>query len=998
MKLKPWHKIEGFAPRENIREGRGLDTAEFAVHLDQVRDGTATDDYRDPQRFFERTYLTRSLLEFAVEVVRRLSGMPSETNAIFNAITEFGGGKTHALTLSYHLANSGPDANAWPGVGQILREADLESIPKAQTAIFVGTEFDPLKGRGGDDGTPLRKTPWGEIAYQLGGEESFKIVATHDAEFVEPKGDVIRAMLPDRPCLILMDEVLSHISSYRRYGYHDRFYNFLQSLTETVRGRNNVVLVVSIPKSAMEYTADDEADQQRLKKLLDRLGKAITLSAGSETAEIIRRRLFDWDPKLLDASGKLFLPRDAVTTCQAYADWALEHRQQIATGFPVDQARATFESTYPFHPALLSVFERKWQTIPRFQRTRGILRMLALWIAHAYREDHKKTYRDPLITLGTAPFEDVTFRSAIFEQLGDDRLLSAVTADIAGKADSHAIRLDAEATEAVKQSRLHRKIATTIFFESNGGCTRAEATLPEIRLSVGEPDLDTGNIETVLETFADACYYFNIDKNKYRFSLTPNLNKILADRRASVSDHEIETRMTEEVKAVFVGSAGLTVNHFPKAPKDIPNRPVLVLVVLSPDQTHSDPETLNFADRLIRSAGSSDRTYKSCLIFALSGGDQDLRTNTRKLLAWESIQANDAESLDENLKRQLKESLAKAKRDVSESVWRTYRYIALLGRENQLKETDLGLVTSSQASSIPKLILDRLRQGDELLDHVTPRFLIRNWSPAFEEWSLRSIRDAFYASPLFPRLMNQDILKTTIAQGIADGAFACVGKENDRYDPFQFKTRLNAQDIEFADDLYLIQAEAAETYLKRIADPPHPKTLILNPSSVQLHPGEQQSFSYTCEDQHGDPFNLAAHGYALTWTAQGGQMSFDGLFTAGDNSGNYRITATVDTLSASSTVRVIGQVTEPFTGEKTASETVPDSPANPTSFTWTGAVTPQKWMTFYSKVMTKVTNKTDITVNLSVKAEMKGELTEPLVEELKSALQELALDGDIQVQ
>ena len=994
MTLKPWHKIDGFAPRENIREGRGMETAEFAVHLDQVRDGTATADYSNPQRFFERTYLTRSLLEFSVEVVRRLSGITAETNAIFNAITQFGGGKTHALTLSYHLANSGPEANGLTGVGKILRAAGVESVPKAATAIFVGTEFDSRKGRGGDDGTPLRKTPWGEIAYQLGGEESFKVVAGHDAEFLEPKGDVIRAMLPDRPCLILMDEVLSFVSTYRRFGYHDRFYNFLQSLTETVRGRHDVVLVVSIPKSAMEYTAEDEADQQRLKKVLDRLGKPITLSSGSETAEIIRRRLFDWDAKLFDANGKLFLPREAISTCQAYADWTLEHRQQIPNWFPVDQARLTFESTYPFHPALLSVFERKWQALPRFQRTRGILRMLALWIAHAYREDHKKTYRDPLITLGTAPFEDADFRSAIFEQMGDDRLSAAVTTDIAGKIDSHAVRLDAEAIAAIKQARLHRKVATSIFFESNGGCVRAEATVPELRLSIGEPDLDLGNLETVLETLGEESYYLTLDKNKYRFSLTPNLNKILADRRASVSDHDIEIRMAQEVKAVFGNIAGLNVIHFPKEPKDIKNDSVLVLAVLSPEQAVSDTNTLAFAETLMRSAGSSDRTYKSAIIFALSAGDQDLRANTRKLLAWESIRANDIDTLDETQQRQLSANITKAKRDVSESVWRTYRHIAMLNKSNTLEVTDLGMVTSSQSSSLPKLILDRLRQQDEVLERVTPRFLLRNWSPAFEEWSIRSIRDAFYASPQFPRLMDQEAIKTTICQGVADGSFAYVGKTGDLYKPFHFKVQIYEKDIDFTDDVYLIRGEVAEDYLKRIEEPPHPKTLTISPSSVQIQPGEQQSFSCTCEDQHGDPFDLSAQSYAITWTTQGGQISSDGLFTAGDNSGNYRVTATVDTLTTNATVQIKAN---PHDNDHPYNTTTSTPPTNPTHFTWQGSVTPQKWMTFYSKVMTKVANKPDIAVNLKVTAEMHGELTEQLVEELKSALQELGLDGNIHV-
>ena len=139
----------------------------------------------------------------------------------------------------------------------------------------------------------------------------------------------------------------------------------------------------------------------------------------------------------------------------------------------------------------------------RFQQTRGVLRLLALWVSRAYQEGFKGAHKDPLIGLGTAPLDDPLFRAAVFEQLGESRLEGAVTTDICGKKDSHAIRLDSEAVDAIKKARLHRKVATTIFFESNGGTLRAEATVPEIRLAVAEPDLDIGNVETVLETLSD---------------------------------------------------------------------------------------------------------------------------------------------------------------------------------------------------------------------------------------------------------------------------------------------------------------------------------------------------------------------------------------------------------------------------------------------------------------------------------------------------------------
>ena len=117
----------------------------------------------------------------------------------------------------------------------------------------------------------------------------------------------------------------------------------------------------------------------------------------------------------------------------------------------------------------------------------------------------------------------------MFEQLGEHRLEAAVTTDICGKKDSHAVRLDNEAVDAIKKSRLHRKVATTIFFESNGGMARAEATTPEIRLAVAEPDLDIGHVETVLDSLTDACYYLTAERNRYHFSFKENLNKRYAE-------------------------------------------------------------------------------------------------------------------------------------------------------------------------------------------------------------------------------------------------------------------------------------------------------------------------------------------------------------------------------------------------------------------------------------------------------------------------------------
>ena len=149
MAVKPWYKV--VTPREDLREGKPLDASEFAVHLDQVREGNAPADYQKPERFFERTYLTKNLASLASEVIRRLSGERTETNAIFNLATQFGGGKTHALTLLYHLVKHGPAANNWVGVPQLLSRAGMANVPIAGTAVVCrhGVRFYHRQRRSG---------------------------------------------------------------------------------------------------------------------------------------------------------------------------------------------------------------------------------------------------------------------------------------------------------------------------------------------------------------------------------------------------------------------------------------------------------------------------------------------------------------------------------------------------------------------------------------------------------------------------------------------------------------------------------------------------------------------------------------------------------------------------------------------------------------------------------------------------------------------------------
>lgn len=968
MALKPWYSV--VTPREDLREGKPLDAAEFAVHLDHVRDGRAPPDYQDAERFFERTFLTKNLTKLSGEVIRRLSGEKTEASAVFSMATQFGGGKTHALTLLYHLATLGPGADRLPGVNTLLTQAQVKSVPKAAVAVFVGTDFDSITGRGGSDGTPLRKTPWGELAFQLGGLESFEQVREQEETFTAPSEEVVRKMLPHgKPCLILMDELMNYMSRYRARKYSDQLYSFLQILSEVARSQDGMVLVVSIPASELEMTSDDHADYTRLKKLLDRLSKPVIMSVGSETSEIIRRRLFEWDG----------IPADGRKAISDYVHWVIEHRQQMPSDIQIDQAKALFEASYPFHPAVLSVFERKWQTLPRFQQTRGMLRLLALWIANNYQKGYTGARKDPLIELGSAPLDDSLFRTAAIEQLGENKLEAVVTTDIAGKKDSRAISLDEGTSDTTRKARLHQKVATSIFFESNGGQIQAYATLPEIRFAVGGPDIDLATIEVTLDALAPpngACFYLDASPNRYWFSPKANLTKIHADRMASISEAkllQISERMKAEVQRVFQTKAAIRPEFFPERSNQIPDRAEVSLIVMSPDKSPDDKKVCESVRTLLKEYGQSARVFKNAVIFSMTDEESRLLETAKKIIAWEEILDDaDALGLDKSQKQQIEGNIKTTGIDLKEAVWRSYRYIVLLGKNNELQLIDLGLINSGSSSSLTSLILERLSRDDLITANIGPKFLVRKWPPALVRWTTRSVRDAFFASPEFPRLLNPEILKETLAKGVANGDFGYGSEQSSGViNPFYYKETVSSSDIEISDEVFIIPSTEAE----KLQKPRILTTIDITPAPYSIKPGESIAFSAIGRDQYGEILPLDS----CVWETDGGSIDSYGEFLAGKKDGTFEVKVTCHEITQAVPIR-ISEMIVPLPRKKVE---------------WSGDIQPQKWMNFYMKVLGKFATRKGLKISVKFEVRDKEGISEQIVEEARTALRELGLSDQI---
>jgi hypothetical protein len=335
--------------------------------------------------------------------------------------------------------------------------------------------------------------------------------------------------------------------------------------------------------------------------------------------------------------------------------------------------------------------------------------------------------------------------------------------------------------------------------------------------------------------------------------------------------------------------------------------------------------------------------------------------------------------------------LGKAKRDLKESAWRAYKNLVLLGKDNQLRTINLGLIHSSSADTIISLILNRLRHDGEIEDTISPNFLLRNW-PAFSEWNTRSVRDAFYAAPQFPRLAKAEAIKETIAKGVSAGLLAYIGKTpSGKYEPFIYKETLSATEVELSEDVYIISAKTADEYLQTIRDGGQVAAVRLSPASVSLMPGSRQTFQVECYDRNGEK---VVPGY-ITWAASGGTIDEHGVFEAGPV-GDVQITATVGDVSGHANVRVEEKITGGGPGP-TPPNPPPGHTPKTTRFGWSGEIPAQKWTNFYMKVLSKFALGHNLKITVNVDVAQSDGISEQKIEEAKSALRELGLGDDLDI-
>jgi hypothetical protein len=715
--MQPWYKV--VTPRKEVSQGRSFDPKEFAIALEQVVDGSAkADDYKDPVQFFSRTCFTRALQEHVGMVLRRLSGETENTAAVMALLTQFGGGKTHTLTALYHLVKSPDECMRNEGVRSLVDRAGLPRLPTARVAVFVGNAWDPSIDA---------PTPWVDIARQLAGEEGVRSLGPEGRE--KAPGTTNLQKLFDAAggrVLVLCDEVLNYLSRHKDKA--DAFRSFLGNLVRSMTGTTSCAAMVSLPQSKPEMDDWELRWQDLIAKEVGRIAKQLIANDEAEISEVVRRRLFE----------DLGKDSERRKVARAYAKWCFERRAQLPPEWTAvdtavtekkacDLLQARFESCYPFHPATLSVFQRKWQGLAQYQQTRGTLAMLAQWISGAYREGFTDARNEPLITLGSAPLEVDGFQAQVLGQIGEKGLLTAINTDIAGET-AHSRALDADTKGPLRN--IHKRVGTAILFESSGGQINKVAHLPELRFDLGEPGIDTTSIDNAAAALEVKSYYIRkVGFDGYRIHHQATLKKVVSDRRASLDEAtEILPAVRSLVQKELEHGAKVPLRFFPADGSELPDAPKLTLVVSDPELEWSG--TGKIREQIAewtKLRGKSPRLYPGSLVWCIRKPGRELREKVELLLAWKHVQKEFEEGIlgteiERGDRAEVQAMVKDAESDARDEVWAGYRYVVLYAEASQpmADDFDTTVLDALESDVRGKLVHDKDRRVLMLRERLAP--------------------------------------------------------------------------------------------------------------------------------------------------------------------------------------------------------------------------------------------------------------------------------------
>ena len=679
--LKPWREV--LPPHDDVATGN-FAASEFAADLYKVAFGGEQDtDYADPVEFFKRTYLTEGLVDLIGRAVRRLSG---DDNAppVINLQTNFGGGKTHSMLALWHVA-CGLPVGSFPQETQDLLTANGYTGTKVNRVAIVGNHFSP-SGVVKDDGTRVN-TIWGELAWQLGGSEAFALVAKADADRTHPGRALHELLAKYAPTVILIDEWVAYARSLvgrddLAGGTFDDQFTFAQSLTEAAKGTSGVLLVISIPASSAgdggDKIAVGNAEEvgganglealKRLQNVVRRVADQWRPASSTEAYQIVRQRLF----KQVDAAALAAIS----ATARAY----VEMYRKYSDDFPRDSRDPAYEDrikrTYPIHPELFDRLYEEWSSLERFQRTRGVLRLMST-VIHALWTGEDAS---PLIMPGSIPLATANVNSELTQYL-QDSWKAIIDADVDGP-NSEPARIDS-AKPLFGQRSLTKRLARTVFFGAAPTIGSAHKGLETQRVFLGTavPGDVPGNFHSALTQLGDRATYFYSGSGKYWYDLQANITRTAKDQAERVHKEDVWAEIVRRLESQATSRGDFAGVHVcPESNADIPDTDEARLVILHPKVAHkrgADSAAKEFAKQATEQRGTANRTNRNMLAYLAADEARldELDSAVREYLGWTHVLGNEADlDLTQNQKNQATQRQTQADGTVNSRLLQTFTW------------------------------------------------------------------------------------------------------------------------------------------------------------------------------------------------------------------------------------------------------------------------------------------------------------------------------------
>ncbi|ENR8190552.1 ATP-binding protein [Klebsiella pneumoniae] len=835
MSLKPWREIA--RPHRDVLEGT-FKQSEFAADITQVANGKAPREYQDAEQFFARTFITEGMRLLLGSVAERLTGKGGDP--VIQLQTAFGGGKTHTMLAVYHLASRNVSTDRLQGIPPILDAAGISELPQARVAVIDGINLSVSQPR--EHGSVSTNTLWGELAWQLLGEEGYNLVEDSDRDGTSPgKEALVELLTRSAPCVVLIDELVAFLRQLEvgkqfKAGTFDSNITFVQALTEAFKAVPNAILLASLPESALEVggTMGQKA-LDSLEKYFARVESVWKPVATEEAFEIVRRRLFEFAGETAQVQG----------IAQQYTDFYRKNAHK----FPNETQSAHYYDrlcqSYPIHPEVFDRLYEDWSTLDKFQRTRGVLQYMAIVIHRLWVSDN----RDALIMPGSLPLDDSIVRGKSIHYLPQG-WEPVIEKEVDGPR-SEATEIDKNDTR-FGQYHAARRVMRTLFLgsaPSSGDQMHRGLQIERVLLGACSPEQTIGTFEDVLLRLRDRLTYLYGEKDRLWLDTKPNLRREMETRKGNINEREVLIPLIKKTVTSCFGSQHCFAGIHVFAPAtDVPDEfgTGPRLIVLPPETisaySRSNSNNLAFkaAENILLKRGEQPRVKQNRLFFLAADYDSlsRLKEQGKIYLAWLSI----VQDIENGVLNQDLAHLTQAKSNRDSALQRfnglvrdTYKWLMAPFQE---PGQDLVWETAQIYSSAPKLV----QEIENRL--IEEEWLIKAWSPVH----LRNLLEKYYFTNgthqvsavkvwqdacqylYMPRLVNDQVLRGTIEEAVkSDDFFAfAAGEREERYEGFAFG---RSATVFLDENCLLISRESALQYVDKLKAEQSPKSADAVPVS-----------------------------------------------------------------------------------------------------------------------------------------------------------------------